>query len=582
MGSEKISLWEIEISPDGTHHIYRGKPLYKKRFLHVMSYHPPGVAPVQDETGAYHIDLNGNPIYHERYLKTYGYYEGIATVVDEDGYTHIDLKGRPVHGKHYAWAGNFQNGRCVVRDWDGSYYHIGRDGEPAYPERYAYAGDYRHGVAVVYDHNGYAYHIDKYGRRIHGGIFHELYPYHKGAAVARDNRGYFHIDMEGRPLYDRRFRLVEDYYNDNALAWTVDGRMMIIDRKGRIVHEVTGYSAEVVRETVKGSIMKMMIGYWYTQIIYSIARLGLIDAITDGYDTPEKLGEHLGVPYKCLKMIIDFMRVYGLVELVGDKLKVTPPGLLLSDIPEDTLKYAALMWGEEHYIAMSRLHRALLKCGEGFSEVYGKPFYDYLRSNPGKAELFVRAMKAYTLDYDPLVGEMKIPEWVESIIDVGGGSGDLLLKIKGQYPSIKEAILFDLPEIAEKNKRLLDKGIRIVGGDFLDEIPLTGMDAAVVSRVLHDWPDRAVHRILCNVNRALGIGGLLYIFELLYPENPEYDLGVSLNFDLLVMLGGRERTLGEFDELLKGAGFSIMRVVKGDIISLIIAVKERKCGLSED
>ena len=76
---KEINIGDVEISFDETYHLYQGKPLYRKRFKRVMSFHLPGIAAVEDNTGAYHINLNGEPIYRQRYLKTYGFYEGIAT-----------------------------------------------------------------------------------------------------------------------------------------------------------------------------------------------------------------------------------------------------------------------------------------------------------------------------------------------------------------------------------------------------------------------------------------------------------------------------------------------------------------------
>jgi len=114
-----FQIEDINISFDETYHLHNGKPLYKKRFRKVMSFHPPGVAAVEDDSGAYHINLKGEAIYPQRYRKTYGFYENIATVVDDEGYFHIDTAGKPIHDRRFDWAGNFQEKRCVIRDFDG-------------------------------------------------------------------------------------------------------------------------------------------------------------------------------------------------------------------------------------------------------------------------------------------------------------------------------------------------------------------------------------------------------------------------------------------------------------------------------
>lgn len=88
--------WQDAIpSHDNTHHILpSGVPLYKREFhcgmfsidqyqtlfyffkfliyiffyFLVLPFHPPGIAPVKDNTGSFHIDENGNPLYTARFL----------------------------------------------------------------------------------------------------------------------------------------------------------------------------------------------------------------------------------------------------------------------------------------------------------------------------------------------------------------------------------------------------------------------------------------------------------------------------------------------------------------------------------
>ena len=70
-----IDLSKITLSFDETRHTYNGEPLYGHKFEKIMSFHPPGVAAVKDQTGAYHINLEGNAIYENRFYQTFGYYD---------------------------------------------------------------------------------------------------------------------------------------------------------------------------------------------------------------------------------------------------------------------------------------------------------------------------------------------------------------------------------------------------------------------------------------------------------------------------------------------------------------------------
>jgi hypothetical protein len=95
-----------------------------------------------------------------------------------------------------------------------------------------------------------------------------------------------------------------------------------------------------------------------------------------------------------------------------------------------------------------------------------------------------------------------------------------------------------------------------------------------MSRVLHDWDDQKAAMILENAQKSLQPGGKLILFEMVIPELPEADIGVTLNFNLLVMVGGKERTAKEFELLLNETGFYMDKIISGDgIISMVICSK---------
>jgi len=113
----------------------------------------------------------------------------------------------------------------------------------------------------------------------------------------------------------------------------------------------------------------------------------------------------------------------------------------------------------------------------------------------------------------------------------------------------------------------------LVPGNFFESLPIYA-DTVLLSRVLHDWDDENAIKILKNIYKSVADGGRLLILEIIVPENSKIDLGITLNFNLLVTVGGKERTLKDFESILRKADFKIEDVKKGDnIISIIIAEK---------
>lgn len=224
------------VATPGTHHELAGMPMYPHRFNAVQKFHEPGLAPVADETGAYHIDPRGEAAYEARFHQSWGFYDGLAAVEDESGWYHIRPDGEPLTGRRDAWCGNFQEGRCPVRRFDGLYCHLVESGSPLQEAGLLYCGDFRDGVAVVRcPENARCRHIRKGGAFAHPASFLDLDIYHKGYARARDERGWHHVNLDGLPAYAARFACIEPFYNGAALCEQFDGGRVVIDEQGHVV-----------------------------------------------------------------------------------------------------------------------------------------------------------------------------------------------------------------------------------------------------------------------------------------------------------------------------------------------------------
>ena len=233
-----IAWQKVSIAPEGTFHLLDGQPLYSDRFDEVLKFHAPGLAPVRRASVAWHIDIDGQAAYERRFVRTFGYYDDRSAVVSPDGWHHIGADGQDTYRERFAWCGNFQEGKCAVRDMQGRYLHFNLEGSPLYSERWRYAGDFKDGIAVVQADHGRSTHIDAAGRVLHACWFLDLDVFHKRFARARDEDGWMHVDHVGRPAYTRRFAAVEPFYNGQARVERQDGGLELIDEQGRTISEL--------------------------------------------------------------------------------------------------------------------------------------------------------------------------------------------------------------------------------------------------------------------------------------------------------------------------------------------------------
>ncbi len=95
---------DLQVSSDWTHFTHEGRPVFR-RYLAVLKFHAPGLAPVQDESGWHILDATGTPIGPQRYEKAWGYYGDRCAVQDASGCFHILPDGQPAYITRFQWCG---------------------------------------------------------------------------------------------------------------------------------------------------------------------------------------------------------------------------------------------------------------------------------------------------------------------------------------------------------------------------------------------------------------------------------------------------------------------------------------------
>jgi hypothetical protein len=229
---------EIIVSDDNRGFLYLGKKVFDKDYIEVLKFHAPGLAPVNDESGSFHIDVKGNPLYPERYSRTFGYYCNRAAVIDGKNWFHLTDQGDVAYPRTFKWTGNFQEDICTVRNEKNQYFHIKLNGEKLYEETYIYAGDFKDGIACVKQDNGKFKHINSTGKNLNATEFLDIGIFHKNFATAKDEGGWFHIYKSGTALYSARYLMVEPFYNGFALVTKLEGEKVIIDEEGKVILEI--------------------------------------------------------------------------------------------------------------------------------------------------------------------------------------------------------------------------------------------------------------------------------------------------------------------------------------------------------
>ena len=555
---------KYEISEDASHHVYQGCPAYPSRFHEVLKFHEPGLAPVRDTSGAYHISPDGRPAYALRHIRTFGFYEGIAAVHSEEGWFHILPDGSPMYGERYAWCGNFQESRCAVRLPGGGYIHIEDDGTPAYGERYRYAGDFKDGYAVVQREDGKHTHIDRSGNPLHGRWFQNLDVFHKRYARACDPSGWHHVDMTGEPLYRKRFKNVEPFYNGQARVERLDGSRSVINESGQTLLELRRPSQSHL-EVLSGD----MVGLWRTQTIHSAVELGVFELLPASAAEVERQARlHRSIGTRLMRALMELGLVWRDTE---GSYYPTERGSLLTRKHPLSLADVARHWGRESYEAWAKAARSLRTGESALERLHGENFFDWMRDRPADLQAYHSAMSTYARhDYRDLADSVEFTAH-DSILDAGGGTGELAFALLRSCPGLVATVM-DRAEVVEgvRPPADLEGRCRFIKGDLFQKWPVTS-DAVILARVVHDWPDSDALRILRRAREAMPKDGTLYVVEMALDE--ETGQGGMLDLNMLVMTQGAERTEEQFRDILREAGFGLLGVTETSSVSSVLMAR---------
>lgn len=528
-------------APSGTHHLLEGVPAYADRFDEVMAFHEPGLAPVRRDDCAWHIHVDGVAAYAQRFRRTFGFYEGLAAVAAEDGWHHVRSSGDEAYRGRFAWCGNFQGGRCAVRRSDGAYHHITVDGAPAYAERWRYVGDYRDGHAVVQAPDGRSTHVDLVGQTTHGRWFLDLDVFHKGFARARDEDGWTHITRTGAPVSTRRFAAVEPFYNGQARVERFDGGLEVIDETGSTLVEL-----RPSRRSDFATLSEDLVGFWRTQTIATAVGLGVFEALPG---TADEIAHRCSLRRDGAARLLRALGELALVTLEGASWRATVRGELLGPQHPLTLADAAL----EYAGPLSRMWTSLPEALRADGDWRAPDIFGDVAGDARRRVAHHRMLTSYARhDYPAVTSALEL-RGDEHVVDAGGGQGTLATLLFDAHPALRVTVL-DRPEVIDQAQRAHAgrAGLDWRSADLFAPWGLEA-DAVVLARVLHDWPDAAATRILRRARGSLRPGGLLFVVEMMVPEDGV--AGALCDLHLLVATGGEERTSAAYRRLLAGAGF---------------------------
>lgn len=314
------------------------------------------------------------------------------------------------------------------------------------------------------------------------------------------------------------------------------------------------------------AVRRMIMGLWTTRALYVAAELGIPDLLAAGPQPCEALATSCQANASALYRVMRILAGMGLVvETDPGHFALAPLGQFLrSDVPGSQRALARMLGAPWHWRTFEGVLSSVRTGQPALDGMGGQPLWAFLAEHPDQEQIFDHAMTSFSSVEHDAIREAWDFTTTGTLVDVGGGRGHLLATLLREHPGLR-GVLFDRPSVvATKKDAIHDMGLDArcerAGGDFFESVP-SGGDAYLIKYVLHNWNDERVDTLLRTCRRAMKPSARLLLVEQIVQPGNSPDPVKLLDLEMLVLVGGRERTEEEFRRMLAAAGFSLLRVV---------------------
>lgn len=319
-------------------------------------------------------------------------------------------------------------------------------------------------------------------------------------------------------------------------------------------------------EARQQALFDMITGFRVSQMIFVVARLGIPDMLKDGPQDVETLALETGTHAPSLYRLLRALASMGIFAETDDgRFTLTPLAELLRSGVPGSQRAAALYHGDpSQWRTWGEFLYSITTGESAFQHFHGIDAWEYRAQRPELNAVFNDLMTANTRRQTAAVVSAYDFSGVGTLVDVAGGHGALIAAILAANPRLR-AILCDASHVVDGAYAILDAAgvsdrCRVVSCDFFTSVP-GGGDAYLLKLIIHDWDDDQAIAILNTCRNAMPEHGRLLLVENVIPPGNIPHVGKINDLQMLVALGGRERTAAEFGDLLARAGFKLTRIV---------------------
>jgi orsellinic acid C2-O-methyltransferase len=307
---------------------------------------------------------------------------------------------------------------------------------------------------------------------------------------------------------------------------------------------------------------------WTTQAISVAVQLQLPEMMAGGAQPVERLAERTQCHEASLRRLLRALTSIDIVRQQPDGcFALTDTGRLLDTAAPHSMAAWAQLCGTSAWAAWGQLLGCVRTGASVRRRATGRDGFQHLEQDAEAASLFNRAMVGLSAPVAAAVAAEFDFSNARLVVDVGGGSGGLLVAVLAAHVHLCGVLLDMAHAVDAAQVRLVAAGVadrcKFVAGDFFESVP-PDADLYLLKSVLHDWDDARCIDILRACARAMTPGARLLVIERVMPDqlsNTLHDQGIARgDLNMLIAQDGCERTLADYVALLRSAELELATV----------------------
>jgi SAM-dependent methyltransferase len=327
---------------------------------------------------------------------------------------------------------------------------------------------------------------------------------------------------------------------------------------------VTQAAMPSVANSFTAQMSQMIRGYWISQIVGTVARLGIPDHLAVGPLSANELAKliacHTGSTRRLMRAAIGL----GLVAFAADdRFSLTALGeTLRSDLLGSVRDSAIALTAPGHWLPWGQLTEAVRTGRCRTVETLGAELFEYYSANPFEGHSFTGWMSEASTKVAGEIAQVLDTTAAKVVVDIGGASGALIAALLDKNPALSGTILERPDVLPRAQAAIAERGLSlrcsVAEGNFFTAVPQA--DIYLLKSIIHDWDDDRSIRILSNCARELRPNGRVVLIERLLTDIDTASPVSLVDLNMLVVLPGRERSLKEYIALLARSGLRLDRV----------------------